>query len=613
MPADLPCPGTDHHLGHVSRPGRLGHHRVERLQGHLVAAGHHPPRRVVAVGQVEAGAFINQPLAQLAFGCGAQHRGARRGRQTVKRNDPVGQRRGRHFGRNHVDLGDQPGFCCPGPGKRAQRSDPHQPLVRLEAAAAFDPAFDHALQRRDHSGARRIGQRQSRGAGHRQHIGGKLARPLHLRFGPIADQAIAIEIGRQGRRQCGPRRTIARDHDLGQPLLEAVVGVGDHVIAHAPQWRGERVAKIDSHITARQRALRRRNRRRGVADPQQARRPDLDRHRGNDLLRGGQAVAGLAVTAVRLDRPLEHPRRGRCIKAPAHLPRAACGELDAQRLDLGHCRFELRFGGDLHLLVRGVAQREHRVVAIAGAHDGGEARIERQVLRGTDLGLAGAEQLRAIGRDRDQLEARQRVRQRHRHPRLAIRVERDVALPQQHRLEIFAVDPRGIARPAASARGNRLLAVMALAHDLHLRGRRRNLEITLAHHRLQHIPTLVGHQREQRLVDRDEGHIGARRWLAVGLPDCNRDIRGIAHRILRPVGLHRNAELVAFPADLDLRQTDPVARLAEIDRRGRARRVLAEERQVEVPRHVGQPQTATLDPAAHRHDRDVDIGCIAPR
>ncbi len=45
---------------------------------------------------------------------------------------------------------------------------------------------------------------------------------------------------------------------------------------------------------------------------------------------------------------------------------------------------------------------------------GGTPEIDAEILRGAHARLAGAEQLRAVGRDRDQLERGQRVAERHR-------------------------------------------------------------------------------------------------------------------------------------------------------------------------------------------------------
>src|SRR3546814_3819493 len=60
-------------------------------------------------------------------------------------------------------------------------------------------------------------------------------------------------------------------------------------------------------------------------------------------------------------------------------------------------------------------------------------RSDRQILRGAHARRSGAEQLGAVGRDRDQLERRQRIGERHLDPRTAVGVERDMAFPQQHR------------------------------------------------------------------------------------------------------------------------------------------------------------------------------------
>src|SRR3546814_20301607 len=95
-------------------------------------------------------------------------------------------------------------------------------------------------------------------------------------------------------------------------------------------------------------------------------------------------------------------------------------------------------------------------------------RSDRQILRGAHARRSGAEQLGAVGRDRDQLERRQRIGERHLDPRTAVGVERDMAFPQQHRLEIGAIEPRQVAGAAAAARRPPLPAVMPLPAALPL-------------------------------------------------------------------------------------------------------------------------------------------------
>ncbi len=227
-------------------------------------------------------------------------------------------------------------------------------------------------------------------------------------------------------------------------------------------------------------------------------------------------------------------------------------------------------------------------------------------MRGAQVSLAGAEQLRTLGRHRDQLEVRQRIGQRHRHGGAALAIECDLAFPQQHRLEVLPVDRRGIA-PAAACR-HRLLAIVALAHDLHLRGRGRNLEPAFAHHGFEHIPRLVGLELQQRFIDRDESHFGAARRAAVGLGHGNRDIGGLAHRIAAAFGLDLNPQPVAFPADFHFGHADPVARFGQVNCRGGGDLLLVADRHAQPLRQLDDPAFIACHPPAHRHDRDIDVG-----
>ncbi len=125
MAVPLPLADADHHLGRLVRPARLAEHRIERLDRHLVARDHHPPGRAGLVGEIEARAFIDEALAQLELGGRAHLGGARRAGHLVERDDPVGERAGRHVGGRHVDGGDQPRIGGAGAGERGERRDPH--------------------------------------------------------------------------------------------------------------------------------------------------------------------------------------------------------------------------------------------------------------------------------------------------------------------------------------------------------------------------------------------------------------------------------------------------------------------------------------------------------
>ena len=129
VPAHLPRGHSGHHLGHLGGPGWFADHRIERLDRHFIGAGHHPPRRILSIRQIEPGAFIDQPLAQLAFRRSAQCSRAGVAVQPVERDDPVSQRAGRHIGGDHVDPGDQARVSRPGAGQRRQGCDPQRAFI----------------------------------------------------------------------------------------------------------------------------------------------------------------------------------------------------------------------------------------------------------------------------------------------------------------------------------------------------------------------------------------------------------------------------------------------------------------------------------------------------
>ena len=152
---------------------------------------------------------------------------------------------------------------------------------------------------------------------------------------------------------------------------------------------------------------------------------------------------------------------------------------------------------------------------------------------------------------------------------------------------------------------------MALAHDLHLRGRGGHLKAALTHHRAEHVPAGVGHQLQQGLVHRHEGQVGTLRRLAIGGGHRDGDIGGFAHAIALALGLDRHAQLVAFPADPNLRHPDPVAGLGQINRRGRIDLLIGPDRHSQPLGQLDHPAFAAGHPPAHRHHRDEHVGGVA--
>src|SRR3546814_11987662 len=96
MAAALALGDADHQLARVILPPLAAEHGLERLDRHFVAAHHHPPRRLRVVDEVEARAFVNEALAKLGLGLGAEARGVPDARRPFDRDEPVGARVGRH-------------------------------------------------------------------------------------------------------------------------------------------------------------------------------------------------------------------------------------------------------------------------------------------------------------------------------------------------------------------------------------------------------------------------------------------------------------------------------------------------------------------------------------
>src|SRR3546814_9829967 len=133
--------------------------------------------------------------------------------------------------------------------------------------------------------------------------------------------------------------------------------------------------------------------------------------------------------------------------------------------------------------------------------------------------------------------------------RAALGVERDIAFPEQDGTKILAGQARQVAATAAAG-FERLAAIMAFPHHLHLRGRGEHVERAVAHHRVNDLPAFVGRELEQGFVDRGEGGVGILRRLAVRGLDLDARLDGFADRIFLLVGLDLPAEPMAFPAEI---------------------------------------------------------------
>ena len=409
----------------------------------------------------------------------------------------------------------------------------------------------------------------------------------------VAREAVAVEVGRQRVGDKAPQLRVFQANGFRGLLLQARERVGFEKPPHA----GQRAAEFGLHTGNDAAAFHARFRQRvgRCCDRQaeaafellQGRLHHTHRHRGGDELCELEPVPGTLLRrraallfscgfpahaehiGRHLDRPVDFFRRAR---AEHHVLRR---ELERRARDVGapcgcrRVRHALQRGPHLHLARRRVAQRQHRAELVNFAHQRRQAREQLQVLSDADAGAAAAELLRAGIGNRDELEARQRIVQRHLDHGLAVGVERDAWLPHQQRVEQLA----RAAAPATTARRHGFAAVVAAADDFALRGAGLHAPGALPDHRVQQVPRIVATQSEQAFVDGREGHVGAGHRLAFKQHlDARRGL--LPHRVLGLVGADADLQLVRTDADLQGRHAELEGWLGEIDHR-RRRLVLA--------------------------------------
>ena len=237
-------------------------------------------------------------------------------------------------------------------------------------------------------------------------------------------------------------------------------------------------------------------------------------------------------------------------------------------------------------MFRGVAHGHDGAKAITFAHQRRQPRQQHQILGRANRRASRSEELRAAARHRDDAKAGQRIVERHLDRRVACVVERHAHFPGQQRIEEFA---RRTASAAAS-RGNRLAPEVALADDLHLRGRRGDLLAPAPHHGVEKFPRVVRQQFQQAFVDGGQRDLGALGWRAtIGTAHLDAHLGLVAHLVGGLLGCHLDGELVRRPADANLRQSHFVRRLRKVDQRGRC---------------------DSADAAAHHECRDEYVGRI---
>ncbi len=144
----------------------------------------------------------------------------------------------------------------------------------------------------------------------------------------------------------------------------------------------------------------------------------------------------------------------------------------------------LQAHAQFHVARGGVARSEMGNETVALAHQGWQAAEQLQVLADADAGRACAELLRAGIGHGHQLEAGERIVQRHFQHRFAAGVERDHRAPQQQGVEQLARGPA----PAAAAGGHGLAAEVAPADDFAVRGAGLHAPGARLHQAIEQIP-----------------------------------------------------------------------------------------------------------------------------
>ena len=312
--------------------------------------------------------------------------------------------------------------------------------------------------------------------GQRQDIGGqRFGRPFgSWLVGPVTQQPVVIEIGRHlaGERLPAP--------DIAQRQSRATAAVRSNYRDRPPYSRARPTAAGRACPRARHRHSRPGSAPAGIAisklrvgtDAEQAGRPGFDRHRGLDRLREDQPVA-LPCRPSPPPRPSIRSGR-RCRGAVIDqligtAPPAGMVTVNGSPVAIGGR--QRRGRGDRHRLVGAVAQREARVISVAGADEFGQPGEDRKVLHGAHAGLSGAEHIAS---------RRSRSRRGWKPDRVSDSGTSTVARPlaSSGTLPFHSSTGWKSSRsspdrspPPPPPGSTRLAAVMALADDLHLRGR----------------------------------------------------------------------------------------------------------------------------------------------
>ena len=450
---------------------------------------------------------------------------------------------------------------------------------------ALDAAFHKSHQARQHRIARGYGQFKTRFMRGGQNVGGQAITAARAVFGTrreVACQAVAVQISGHRVGHLCPHLGVLQAHRFRYFLFQANERVGLKIAPHARQRAAElglygqhQAAAFDAHRAC---GFRHCVRWCGHGQSQaafqllQRRLHDANRHGGGDDLREFHAVfAAARRRALLLGRslPRQADRVQRHVDGPDQFGgRASCNHHVLRRQNQGRAtqlrarrgvHGALQTGPHFHLARGRVAQRQHGAELVTLTHQWRQARQHLQVLRHADRGAAVAKLLRAVVGNGHQLEAGERIIQRHVDLRFAVGVQHHAGLPQQQRVKQLA----GATAATAAAGRHGLAAVVAAADDFTLRGAGFHAPGALLNHGAEQVPTRVSAQRQQAFVHGRKRHLGARQRLAF---EQHFDARldGLTHCVLRLIGRNRHLQFMRLAAHLQCRHTQLEGGLGQI-------------------------------------------------
>ena len=631
----LPGQQARHDLSQILLPGRIIQHGQQQARRIHVPVAHAPPAVTLRVRlQHDAAALVRDPGTQRLQGVTQPLRTCRRLRHTLQDADPVQQR-----SRSHADGRDlqpiqhgRPHGIMSGQGFQRHQAHvlpiaghpaafPHGKLALYEHRQSANHLLPRSLrQRKDGIQPGRLMRgRQQPG---RQQRAAAVAAPTQRE---VIGQPLVIQVGGDLLQNLPPHHRIVQADRLAGLLLQT----GIRITLEPGLYRRQTVVQPGPQVqlqpaAAGQGAGRGCHRHRRRLLTQLNQRGLLHRHwRGShDALVHLQHVTGSfqfvpGFPGLHFPEHLaraQFGQRGRCGHLPPHLTGRLGGNLNDLRLQSqqrGTRRHLHR-----HRALRGVAYREAGLEAVAGTNQRRQATDQLQILRRADVRLARPEIRDAAVGYRHDPERGQRIIERHRHARLALRIELHLRLPQQQRVQQLAHrTARTGSRGAITARWQRLAPIVATPDDLHLRGGGLHPPGAARQHAFQQFPAGVGQKLQQRFVHGGHRHLGMRSRPAIGQGHHNVHLGVPPHGIAFPIGLQLHIQPVLPIPHADLGHPEAEGRLAQVHQRGRrlvlavvlppgippAARVAPAPAKEAVPGHVAQP-------AAQGQHTHIDVG-----